>query len=372
VLVLLGLAVIRIRHLALVPMIPVYLFMLVIVASGYANGLPAGAINNILKFALFATTAIAVYEALGREGERFWGLLVVGFGVPILFQLASIGLGLPKASETDGSASYIGGFQHEAVFSVILMTACTVALFGGANRFVRGAMFAIGVIGIWLANYRTTVLALLPLIAYLVWRLAMGSGKAKRLMLGCSILVIGIAAAVALAGDFHFDRFADVNDLFQHPDRIIRLPDEFREADRRFLSGRAYIWSQYVYGYVSGSPTQHVIGHGGDSWPLYFVIYAHNTLVSNLFEYGLVGVAATLLLWLVMLGCALTARGATRGKLIAAHGAFLILNQATMPMWQVEGLLLYALICGYSFHAGTRPRRPALRRIFMPLAPPGR
>src|SRR3546814_2883159 len=59
-----------------------------------------------------------------------------------------------------------------------------------------------------------------------------------------------------------------------------------------------------------------------------------------------------------MFVAAASARG-DRFQLIAAHFAFFLLNMATMPFWQVEGLALYGLLCGYTIHAA----RAAARRV---------
>ncbi len=56
-----------------------------------------------------------------------------------------------------------------------------------------------------------------------------------------------------------------------------------------------------------------------------------------------------------------------KGKLLAAHASFLLLNMATMPHWTIEGNILYGIICGYTFYlllgpaTKTGPRRQ-LRR----------
>jgi hypothetical protein len=88
-----------------------------------------------------------------------------------------------------------------------------------------------------------------------------------------------------------------------------------------------------------------------------FKVYPHNTLVGTAYELGLVGVLGMLLLWMTMLWAAITAKG-ERLMLIAAHASFLLLNMATMPFWQVEGLGLYGFLCGYTmYRAGVVVRR---------------
>jgi hypothetical protein len=44
--------------------------------------------------------------------------------------------------------------------------------------------------------------------------------------------------------------------------------------------------------------------------------------------------------------------------LLAAHASFFVLNMATMPFWQVEGLALYGLLCGYTVYSARAAIRP--------------
>jgi len=77
-------------------------------------------------------------------------------------------------------------------------------------------------------------------------------------------------------------------------------------------------------------------------------------------------VAAMLALWTVMFTAAIAARG-ERFKLLAAHFAFFLLNMATMPFWQVEGLAMYGLLCGYTIYAARTaqvPRPGPIRLVY--------
>ncbi|MBX9745840.1 MAG: hypothetical protein K2X34_02995, partial [Hyphomonadaceae bacterium] len=135
----------------------------------------------------------------------------------------------------------------------------------------------------------------------------------------------------------------------------------------RLLSGRPRIWSMYIYGWSLGEPLQHLLGFGPESWAQIFPLYAHNTLVNYLFEFGIVGVVGVLFLWLSMLAAAFRVRHVHRPVLIGAHFSFLALNMSTMPMWMIEGNLLYGIICGYTLHLLTLQskapnQRPATQR----------
>ncbi|MGJ3628284.1 hypothetical protein AB5I41_17420 [Sphingomonas sp. MMS24-JH45] len=71
-------------------------------------------------------------------------------------QLASIALGIAKPGETDGADSFIGGYNHEASFSVILTGMILVTCFIRDIRLpTKLAIIGYGFVMIFLANYRT-------------------------------------------------------------------------------------------------------------------------------------------------------------------------------------------------------------------------
>src|SRR3546814_20772924 len=81
--------------------------------------------------------------------------------------ILSVATGLVKASELDGSRSYIGGYNHEAPFSVALVTFFIVASFAtGLRRWVKFELLALICTGIALANYRTSLNTLIPFAAF--------------------------------------------------------------------------------------------------------------------------------------------------------------------------------------------------------------
>lgn len=51
---------------------------------------------------------------------------------------------------------------------------------------------------------------------------------------------------------------------------------------------------------------------------------------------------------------------------MCCHIGFIMLNMATMPFWQVEGLILYGLLCGYTYSASLAPAVPVPRPIKHP------
>jgi O-antigen ligase len=147
---------------------------------------------------------------------------------------------------------------------------------------------------------------------------------------------------------------------------FFKPPYEYSEAESRVLSGRPLIWSGYIYAWMNGHGLQHLFGFGPDSWTKSFKVYAHNTLVNTLYETGLAGVLAVLFTWLTMLAAALRVRHPNKGRLLAAHITFLLLNMGTMPMWMIEGNVLYGVICGYTLYLLTAPQTQAARAPVRP------
>jgi hypothetical protein len=355
----LGLLVVRARRILDPALTPLYLLLLSVIASGGVNhDLPA-AIDPLVKYTYLAIIILAATDAIEDVGlETFGRLALWPFAIPFGLQLASIALGLPKASEADGSASYIGGFNHEAAFSVVLaaglMVVCLSRRMGAG---LKGLMIVVCCVAIVLANYRTAILAMAPLIGVAV---TIGVTRRfvprQRVLVGMGMTIFAVGAlflAFLSAGD----RFADIATIFNSSGPLIKPPATFTLADRGLMSGRALIWSQYFYGYLDGSPIQKIFGLGPDSWVGVIAVYAHNTLVGALYEFGAFGVAAMVFLWTWMIVLAARVTNGPRALLLGGHASFIILNMATMPLWMIEGMIFYGLLCGATVAAYNASRR---------------
>src|SRR6185295_8118598 len=95
-------------------------------------------------------------------------------------------------------------------------------------------------------------------------------------------------------------------------------PQYYTPDERKLMSGRPYIWAAYIDGYLDGGAKTLLVGYGPSAWVGKFAIYAHNTLVSTLYEYGILGVLAIVSVWVSMFVAALRVDG-PRGKLLTAH-----------------------------------------------------
>lgn len=343
-----GMLVLDTRRLLSRPFLPVGVICLVMVASAIINKDLAEAIDPILRFLFFVLTAVAVWQALETNGPGVLRRLLFIFVQPIVFQAVSLALDLPKSGELDGSLSYIGGYYHEELFSLILVTAFLVAILASRlNGAAKAAVLLSSIIGIYLTNYRTSMVAALPLaIAAALSALPSMFRTDQRVLVRLTIIVVGCSAIIFSAGITQ-DRFSDLAKI-PEIDRLIKPPEQYTYEDQRVLSARPFIWSQYITAYHEAPLTQKIIGYGPDAWSGKFPLYAHNTVISFLYEIGIIGVVALLWLWASMLKFAVQAEPRYRTVLIAGHLAFFLLNMATMPHWQIEGNIFYGILCGFT------------------------
>src|SRR3546814_18648693 len=86
------------------------------------------AIGVAVKYAYVIVVLIAAFEALRQDSkEEVMSFLIWAFAPLLLFQWLSLGLNLPKGSETGDGLVWIGGYNHEAAFSVALSTGFVIA-----------------------------------------------------------------------------------------------------------------------------------------------------------------------------------------------------------------------------------------------------
>ena len=367
---LLGLLLIRTRHLLLTTLLPFYAVIAVVVLSAFANRTLGSSVDVVVKFGYLIVITIAVYESISERGaERTMSLLLWAMVTPVFFQFLSVIFGISKGAQGVGAGiSYVGGYNHEAGFSTVLATGFVIACFAtGLSLWLRGGALLTLLAGLFLANYRTSIIAFAPmaLMQFNADVLARFSPRG-RIIIGLVLLGITTAGALGAAWVMR-DKFADLNVVFSDPGSLIKPQAQYTPEEKRLLSARPWMWAGYIDAYVNGSLKNWVLGFGPNAWVGKFTVYAHNTLVGTLYEYGIVGVVAMIVLWSWMFICALRVKQGPKGKLLAAHASFLLLNMATMPHWTIEGNLLYGIICGYTFYLLLGP---ATRSVPRPASAP--
>jgi hypothetical protein len=338
------------------PFFPVAIICGLMVVSAILNHAMMSAIEPIVRFLIFVLIAVALWQALETGGSSVLQRLLLVFIQPLTYQLASLALNIPKSGELDGSLSYIGGYYHEELFSEIAATAFFIAVFAGRlGKYGRLAICLASLVSIALANYRTTMLGILPLALVALFTSTPRAFLPSQRSLARLLIIVSGVALVGVGATLERDRFSDL-EVITKGTSLIKPPETFTSAEIRELSSRPYIWSTYIYAYAAAPRMQKLIGFGPDSWEGKMVNYAHNTIISFMYELGAAGVAAILFLWWSMFRLALTADERSRSLLIGGHASFLVLNLATMAHWQIEGNILYGLLSGYTIAKARKAR----------------
>ncbi|HYD71722.1 MAG TPA: O-antigen ligase family protein [Candidatus Binatia bacterium] len=253
---------------------------------------------------------------------------------------------------------------------MVLVTCFAVASFAPRlHPVLRVGLLTACVVGIFAANYRTSLIALAPLaIGFFTFSTARSFTSRQRMFVGAATLIGAIGVTLVAAWALR-ERMADIA-IAAGDDAILKPPGEFNETERALFSGRIYLWSSYLHAYLGGDDLRILFGFGPDAWIGVFSKYAHNTVISYLYEFGLFGALLIVCVWIGML---MRARAISdpwlRGQMLFAHAGFIILNFATMPHWQLEGLILYGLLCGYTIALTSRARvSRSYRPNVIPLA----
>jgi hypothetical protein len=358
-----GLIVVGAHNLRLRGLLPIYVVIVVILISGAVNDAWLGTANATLKWLYFVVFALATYLAMRRHGpNQVLSSLAVTFSGPIILQWLSVAWDLRVINE-DRSVGFIGGYQHEQAFSIILLTFLFISFLSQEKRLaVVYRRVAIAAVGLVLANYRTSLLAAaLPTASFVVSDLVRRVVPKQR-SIGIMLLAAATVFVVVGIANVAQERFVDIGAAVDSGASLIQPPEHFTDNERRMFSGRFYWWSQYIAAYLRGGLIELLFGQGPESWIGRFPIYAHNTFISYLYELGFFGLVALTWVLSANLLSAAYVTSETRFVLLSCHIGFIVLNLGTMPIWTLEGDILYGLLVGKTWYLSSlKPRKLSLR-----------
>ncbi|WP_232824669.1 O-antigen ligase family protein [Algibacillus agarilyticus] len=324
------------------------------VVSSIINHNQALAVASIFKWIFLIQLAALILKATDYDGfYKVVKVFSIAYTYTIILVFLSFILRVYKATEGDGSVSYVGGYFHEAVASVIIIGGMAVYSLlesekkSNSNKFKIFAVFSLLLI---LINYRTTVLASLLLSASLLYIIFLNTNfVTKHVTIFTGVILCLI---ISLAGPSNtLERFQEIPQAIGQSANLFDYPENYTKDEKRLFSGRIYMWSNYIAEYLSGTNIQLILGRGMDSWKASFEKYAHNTFVSFLYELGILGLTLFSILILGLYRRIMTVKSSgVRYSLIGIFSSFLVLNLGTMPLWQIEGIILLAVILGTTEH----------------------
>lgn len=331
---------------------PIYALLGVIVLSAVVNAAVVGVIDVVTKWLFYVCIVLLVFRgALLHGPDRILRGLLCAMSAPPMLLIASVAMGKVKATELDGSISYIGGFYHEVIFSTALLMFLTVsALIRWRSRAAGVGLIVFAIVGIVLTNYRTTLIATLPLLATIsFWGLVRGIPRPTRL-LGAAALALAAVGVAPLAWNALPERYADIATVASDIDLLAKEPLEFTVGERRIFSGRIFIWSSYLDAVEEGDVVSALIGHGPNKSSERFFTLAHNAFLTYLFEFGALGLIGITVLFLTGIFLALKIQDRRLASTIAAAQlCFVVFNLSSNGLSSVEGYIFYGVVIGLTF-----------------------
>jgi|GEM_PF-2474072 len=336
--------------------LPFFGFIGLAILSGVLNGRIGETINAVTLWAMFLVCALLLHRAFEVHGARpVLRCLLAAFALPMAMQVMSLAFGKSMVG-MDGTVSYVGNYVHEAVFGIVALAGLwLVTLYPWARKSALLLAFGLALISMALSNYRTLILACLPLLFALVVQFLPGN-QLRRAVLPVALggLLLAALAPMLMSG-----RFAEVGTVLGEVGNLIKPPQEYTFAEKRILSARGFIAASYVHDFVEGGRVQQIIGFGPGAQARGVDVHPHNEYLRMLFEFGVVG----LFLWLALLAnhivIALNHIPHPVGLVVASgYVAILIGSLGTSFFNRPEGMILLAVLCSVTWYLAER-RVPA-------------
>lgn len=366
-----GVLLIRRRLLGSVILLPFIPFLASVVISGIINHNLMEGLDTIMRILFCAVLSMHCYESLRTTNvPNFIRITLLGLSPALVFGLAALATRTGKFSEFDSSYAFVGGYGHESLYSMILIAVMAVVILAPNMRLrISLPLMGVTLLLLMLANYRTAILACGPALLYFAIQ------TLTRLIPRNTRAIVAISVGIVLAGGailfvMASPRFADLSNTIADISGGMKDPASVPMAERKLLSGRYYIWTTYYDGWKHADALHQTVGFGPDAWKERFPLYAHNTFFHYLFETGVLGLMSLLLMFFSMLIASFSARPSEKLKLVALNFTFLVLNMATMPLFQVEGLMALGIIWGWTAASFLLKGhdRPVIHH---PIGPPG-
>lgn len=324
------------------------------ILSGSVGALP----SYVTLWVLFASLALLLDRAYTLHGPAMvLRALLAAFALPLGMQVVSFGAGLPKVGP-DGSLSYIGGYAHEAVFAIVALGALwTATISSWPNRRLAWLAVAVCLAALVLANYRTMLIAALPLVAAFAIFDGVGQGGRilPRVLVICAVGLILLPAAIP---PVLIERFADLGTLASDWRQLLKPPETFTAAEKDVLSARVYIWARYAAAVGQADLPQLLLGHGAEALAPGMGTHPHNEYLRVAYQHGLLGVVGLFGLLIALTVAAARAKPRRAGVLTASgFAAFLIAATGTSLFDRPEGMIVLAILTAtaWNLSVGRQP-----------------
>jgi hypothetical protein len=342
-----GIVFVPLRVYARYYLIPFYMLIMLAVFSGVVNLETRGLADTLMRWMFFLVVALLLLRAMGRYGtQHILQALLLLHLTPLLMQTVGIVFAPGAPAALYGSGVHDAAYAHNANFSNILMTGlCIAALVRWHHQIIPLALALFFTNGIVLANYRTTIIATMPVFIMLVTTVVTRSALPAIRPLLFFLFVSASVALVLLAATSLPERFGDV---FRVPTMIgdlIKPAYEYTPEESSLFTGRIYVWAQYIEAWLDGNAFNKIFGFGPESFHgKTFTNSPHN--ISFLYEMGIIGLLLPFVILATPIIMALRLADMFIGlRLVACFTGFFVLGITAVPFTAVEGMILLAILC---------------------------
>lgn len=356
-------------------LIPFYIFFLFIIVSGLLNNMYIGMIQDLTKWLFFLVIALLTYRAFEKyDMATVIQLFTIAAATPFILQLVGIVVGESFVGP-DGATGYIGGYATDSSFSMILFTIMCIACLT-RTRYDIWPLFLgfAALLGIFLTNYRTSVIAALPVFGVLSFSVFMRITTPTLRPL----IMLAALVAVILGGSAFIqntpERLMPAVEFVENLGNLFKSPEQYTYDERRILTGRVHTWAQYIAHFNASDPFHQFFGYGSEAYENTSLAFPHNEYISHMFEFGVIGLFCLVLVLFSQMVLMLAVPDRVLSlRLVACLIGFMLSCFAAMAIWSIEGLITLALLCGTTWAAydgvlrnsdsaarpeTARPRRP--------------
>lgn len=257
--------------------------------------------------------------------KRFSVVILVLYLYPILNFLYSVASG--RADCAEGLCRFIGTYDHQGIFSFILLTIIPVALYlviiekRIISKFLYAVVLLLAHIGIYSSSHRTVWIALALYWAIFLLSFLRKISPIKKIFLifTASVAIGYLLIPGSYINDKMGERLAPLINLLQEPYEYLDLssseayrtitgePYVSETKENLLLSGRIGDWKALLIAYGDAPIEEKVLGMGvgmdkeimaRHKWGAAFD--AHNIYVQTLVETGILGLMALLCLILII------------------------------------------------------------------------
>lgn len=314
----------------------------------------AAVVDRLALLFFLVFVAVLVYQSLKSHGsDKVLNSLLLIHVAPFLFLVADVFVGQPVVA-ANGASGYYAGYAHNVVISnIIFCSLIIVALKRWQKKFVMFIISLVSLIALNVINYRTTVLGALPVFLSIFFDFFSKTFSKAIGIIVAIIMVASVAALWPILTDMVPDHYAEISDFYNNFGVLAKEPEELYVDELSLFSHRILFWVQGISAWTEGSIVQKLIGFGPGAYESRFGIGAHSGFVTFLFDMGIAGVIALVVLLATQAVISLRIEdGWLALRALACTAGYAILNLAAAPLLSVEGAVAFAILVAATWAYG--------------------